>query len=122
MSTLNVTNLPTQEPRMSTAWVNFNGTGTVAIRDQFNVSSITDNGTGNYTINFTTALADTNYSPNLSCSKENIDFGYAEGVNWENNDIKSTTQLQITAFTTTPSSSTLNDKTAIFVSILGGNA
>ena len=44
------------------AWVNFNGTGTVAIRDSFNVSSITDNGTGDYTINFTTALPNTNYS------------------------------------------------------------
>lgn len=44
------------------AWVNFNGTGTVAIRASFNVSSITDNGTGDYTINFTTALADANYS------------------------------------------------------------
>lgn len=44
------------------AWVNFDGTGTVAIRAQFNVSSITDNGTGDYTINFTTALADANYS------------------------------------------------------------
>ena len=43
------------------AWVNFNGTGTVAIRSSFNVSSITDNGTGNYTVNFTTALADGNY-------------------------------------------------------------
>lgn len=44
------------------AWVNFNGTGTVAIRASFNVSSITDNGTGDYTVNFTTALADANYS------------------------------------------------------------
>ena len=43
------------------AWVNFNGTGTVAIRAQFNVSSITDNGTGDYTVNFTSALADANY-------------------------------------------------------------
>jgi hypothetical protein len=43
------------------AWVNFNGTGTVAIRAQFNVSSITDNGTGDYTVNFTTAMADANY-------------------------------------------------------------
>ena len=43
------------------AWVNFNGTGTVAIRRAFNVSSITDNGTGNYTVNFTTAMPDTNY-------------------------------------------------------------
>jgi hypothetical protein len=44
------------------AWVNFNGTGTVAIRASGNVSSITDNGTGDYTVNFTTALADANYS------------------------------------------------------------
>ena len=44
------------------AWVNFNGTGTVAIRGSFNVASITDNGTGDYTVNFTTAMADTNYA------------------------------------------------------------
>lgn len=43
------------------AWVNFNGTGTVAIRSSFNVTSITDNGTGDYTINFTTAMPDANY-------------------------------------------------------------
>ena len=44
------------------AWVNFNGTGTVAIRASGNVSSITDNGTGDYTVNFTTAMADTSYA------------------------------------------------------------
>ena len=44
------------------AWVNFNGTGTVAIRASGNVSSITDNGTGDYTINFTTAMPDANYA------------------------------------------------------------
>jgi hypothetical protein len=43
------------------AWVNFNGTGTVAIRASGNVSSITDNGTGDYTVNFTTAMPDVNY-------------------------------------------------------------
>ena len=46
------------------AWVNFNGTGTVAIRDGGNVSSITDNGTGNYTINFTNNMPDVNYAVN----------------------------------------------------------
>ena len=44
------------------AWVNFNGTGTVAIRANYNVSSITDNGAGNYTVNFTTAMPDVNYA------------------------------------------------------------
>ena len=43
------------------AWVNFNGTGTVAIRASGNVSSITDNGAGDYTVNFTTAMPDANY-------------------------------------------------------------
>jgi hypothetical protein len=44
------------------AWVNFNGTGTPAIRASGNVSSITDNGTGDYTVNFTTAMPDANYA------------------------------------------------------------
>ena len=46
------------------AWVNFNGTGTVAIRASGNVTSITDNGTGDYTVNFTTAMPDANYGVN----------------------------------------------------------
>lgn len=53
------------------AWVNFNGTGTVAIRASFNVSSITDNGTGNYTVNFTQAMSDANYSASGICSDAN---------------------------------------------------
>ena len=48
------------------AWVNFNGTGTVAIRASGNVSSITDNGTGNYTVNFTTAMVDADYCANIT--------------------------------------------------------
>ena len=49
------------------AWVNFNGTSTVAIRASGNVSSITDNGTGDYTLNFTTAMPDANYSISGYC-------------------------------------------------------
>lgn len=48
--------------RTAKAWVNFNGTGTVAINNDFNVSSITDNSTGNFTVNFTTAMVDANYA------------------------------------------------------------
>ena len=51
------------------AWVNFNGTGTVAIRASGNVSSITDNGTGDYTVNFTTAIVDANYCAVTTCSR-----------------------------------------------------
>ena len=53
------------------AWVNFNGTGTVAIRSSGNVSSITDNGTGNYTVNFTTAMSDANYCANVTRARSN---------------------------------------------------
>jgi hypothetical protein len=73
MSTLRLTTLSNQGGTASVpsdtvingtakAWVNFNGTGTVAIRRAFNVSSITDNGTGDYTINFTTPMVDTDYA------------------------------------------------------------
>jgi hypothetical protein len=50
------------ERYLARAWVNFNGTGTVAIRASGNVSSITDNGTGNYRINFTNAMPDANFA------------------------------------------------------------
>jgi hypothetical protein len=54
------------------AWVNFNGTGTVTIRAALNVSSLTDNGVGDYTVNFTTAIVDANYATTLG-----IDVGAA---------------------------------------------
>lgn len=44
------------------AWVNFDGTGTIAIRNDFNVTSLTDNGTGDYTVTFTNAMPDANYA------------------------------------------------------------
>ena len=65
MSTLKVNTIQNTsgvEVYTAKAWVNFNGTGTVAIRASGNVSSITDNGVGTYTVNFTTAMPDANYS------------------------------------------------------------
>ena len=53
----------TEIGQLCKSWINFNGTSTVAIRDSFNVSSLTDNGTGNYTVSFSTAMANTNYAP-----------------------------------------------------------
>ena len=58
------------------AWVNFNGTGTVAIRGSYNVSSITDNGTGNYIVNFTTAMPDANYAVGGSSSTNGATNGF----------------------------------------------
>jgi len=50
-----------EQKGLAKAWVNFNGTGAVAIRSSFNVASLTDNGTGDYTITFTAAMGDANY-------------------------------------------------------------
>jgi hypothetical protein len=63
----------TENAKMARAWVNFNGSGTVAIRGQFNVNTISDNGSGDYTINFASSLTDGNYSCVGACG--NSSFG-----------------------------------------------
>ena len=62
------------------AWVNFNGTGTVAIRASGNVSSITDAGTGSYVVNFITAMPDANYSITASVIHDSATT-YGDSVN-----------------------------------------
>ena len=73
------------------AWVNFNGTGTVAIRAAGNVSSITDNGTGDYTVNFTTAMVDANYS--ITGASGGVAGGTAGGVSLYDQATARTTSL-----------------------------
>lgn len=76
------------------AWVNFNGTGTVAIRASGNVSSITDNGTGDYTVNFTTAMPDANYS--VAGFSNNISpYNYPLGIGYNRNRALTTTSVSI---------------------------
>ena len=67
----------TQIGTLCRAWVNFNGVTTATIRASFNVSSVTRNGTGYYTVNFTTALPDANYAPNVNVCSE---FGTRYGI------------------------------------------
>ena len=101
------------------AWVNFNGTGTVAIRASGNVSSITDNGTGDYTINFTTAMPDANYSVaglTIGNSVGNTTRTLViAGVEASGADLKSTTQLRVQTGQTT--ATVLADMAEINVSI-----
>jgi hypothetical protein len=92
------------------AWVNFNGTGTVAIRAAFNVSSITDNGTGNYTVNFTTAMPDADYSSNI-----NSDRGSSGNSRYNNLGTISSSSLQL--FTRTDTIPAGEDMEFIRVSI-----
>lgn len=86
------------------AWVNFNGTGTVAIRASGNVSSVTDNGTGLYTLNFVNALPDANYAVSvmstLYASNNGTVFPYINGTQTGGATVKTTTALQIIIATT----------------------
>jgi len=88
MSTIKTTTLSTQGGSTvpvdtvvngtAKAWVNFNGTGTVAIRRAFNVSSVSDLGTGDFIVNFTTAMPDANYCINVN-ARGNGDFNRGGG-------------------------------------------
>jgi hypothetical protein len=66
------------EDQLASAWVNFNGTGTVAIRDSHNVSSVTDNGVGDYTVNFATAMNNANYAVSLAATGPSL--ANAQGI------------------------------------------
>jgi hypothetical protein len=96
------------------AWVNFNGTGTVAIRDSFNVSSITDNGTGDYTVNFTTAMPNANYSCIGTCNI-NITGNTSRLVSAPISQAPTTTSIRIA--TTASSSTTNEDMLFVYVSV-----
>ena len=85
------------------AFVNFNGTGTPAIRNSSNVSSITDNGTGDYTINFTTSMPDANYSA-VGTSKDDGAGSYVPFI---------TTQTTSSLRVGTKSQSTIEDSAIV---------
>jgi hypothetical protein len=84
------------------AWVNFNGTGTPTIRGSFNVSSITENATGVFTINFTTAMPDTNYSATASCNgygifntNQYISIQHSGSLPGDGETLKTTTSVSV---------------------------
>jgi hypothetical protein len=97
------------------AWVNFNGTGTVAIRSSYNVSSITDNGTGDYTVNFTTALSDANYAVTGLCGY-NTGVTEATFVTLNTTVVPTTTSYRIK---TRDASTTAFDSTYVLSSVFG---
>lgn len=93
------------------AWVNFNGTGTVSIRDNFNVSSITDSGTGVYTANFSTAMANANYASVVSTG--NNDKG-RYGIMIDSDD-KTTSGCKIFGFQTSTGSSLDSEEVSLAI-------
>jgi hypothetical protein len=97
------------------AWVNFNGTSTVSITASGNVSSITDNGTGDYTINFTTALSDANYNfVTNSSNTTSANILCIAQLNWDN-PTKSTSALRL--YNLKSNTGALTDQNTISVSI-----
>lgn len=129
MSTLKCTTLSKQDGSASVpvdtvvngsakAWVNFNGTGTVAIRASFNVSSITDNGTGDYSVNFSAAFADANYAAAISNGHYNAFTGTS--VLHRGNDgaqDQSASAIRILAGYVTETTAAIEDRAAMFVAI-----
>ena len=97
------------------AWVNFNGTGTVAIRASGNVSSITDNGTGDYTVNFTTAMPDTNYCVQGTSGRTTSDV--AALTLWQRFDQSSTSAVRVNSTYSTSNNQGLSDFEALSVAI-----
>ena len=69
----------TENGTLCRAWVNFNGQGAVAIRADFNVNTVGDNGTGDYTVNFSNALSDANYSYSGSSGTPGSSFTIVSG-------------------------------------------
>lgn len=88
--------------QLAKAWVNFNGSGTVTIRDSYNVSSITDIGVGEYAVNYSTALSNTNYSAVATAGRSTA---IANPLAWLyiGGSQKSTTKLQVEAINTSNS-------------------
>ena len=103
---------------MARAWVNFDGTGTVAIRASGNVSSITDNGTGDYTVNFTTAMVDANYSPAVIARRPDNLLDGSWFVQLQNTGAMTASALRlVTVYNPYTSPSIATDSTGVYVAI-----
>jgi hypothetical protein len=99
------------------AWANWNGSGTVAIRGSGNLSSITDTGTGTYTVNFTTAFSDTNYAVTGWAGSEGSTSNSVFSVRGGNTSMMQTGAVKIRTVANDASSSNTSDLAEICISI-----
>jgi hypothetical protein len=97
------------------AWVNFNGTGTVAIRASGNVSSITDNGIGSYAVNLTTSLPDTDYAINVSIDQSLT--GYSKPQNGTASFDRAVGSFKVCTGTINELVTALGDFTSVYISV-----
>jgi len=101
----------------ASAWVNFNGSGTVAIRDSYNVSSITDIALGNYTINFATAMANTDY---VVGAMSTYSIAFPGGQIMQDDRLAANSTSSATVAVITINGSAYSDTSKVMISIFGG--
>ena len=107
------------QARIAKAWVNFNGTSTVAIRSSYNVSSITDNGTGDYTANLSTALSDTNGAAVAMTGYVDHTWGIPLYKDVSGSNPLTTTQFRVATVEPETSSVTYYDQEQVSILIFG---
>ena len=109
------------QARIAKAWVNLDGTGTIAINDSYNVSSITDNATGDYTVTFSTAMTDANYA--VSCSVLNNTYSHSGQGSFRNampqKDGYLTSSIRVFSRYTNPTGYAQEDEDIVNVIIFG---
>ena len=98
------------------AWINFNGTGTVAIRDSFNVAALTDNNDGRYEITFTTAMSSANYCPVMFNNSTSTQHYESFDNQWGGGMTLATTTLKVSSY----GNSAWADSAMFHVVVFGG--
>ena len=101
------------------AWISFDGEGTIAINDSFNISSIADNATGEYTVTLSTAMSNANYSIVLGCKSRLSNRNTVANAGGTSENDPTTTAFQIVTMGSTNNSMT--DGAYVFAAVFGDN-
>ena len=99
------------------AWISFDGEGTIAINDSFNISSIADNATGEYTVTLSTAMSNANYSVVLGCKSRLSNRNTVANAGGTSENDPTTTAFQIVTMGSTNNSMT--DGAFVFAAVFG---
>ena len=107
----------TEKGQLAKAWISFDGTGTIAINDSFNISSIADNATGVYTVTLSNAMANANYCVNVSVKSNLSNQNTFANLGGTSESDPSTTAFQIATMGSTNLSAT--DGAFVFAAVFG---
>ena len=107
----------TEKGQLAKAWISFDGEGTIAINDSFNISSIADNATGEYTVTLSTAMSNANYSIVLGCKSKLSNRNTVANAGGTSENDPTTTAFQIVTMGSTNNSMT--DGAFVFAAVFG---